>query len=288
MAPDFLLKIGVAQIDVRLGDIAHNLQVHLHWMAEARKAGVGVLLFPELSLTGYALGAGVPELALTRDAPAIATLARAAGGMTVVFGCVEEGPAAQFYNAAVAVREGAVVHVHRKLNLPTYGNLQEGKLFAAGRQLDTFGLARPWTAGLLVCADLWNPALVHLSMLQGATVLLAPVNSALGAVSDDFSNPDGWDLALRFYAMMYGVPVVMANRVGTEAGATFWGGSRIVGPRGQVLAECRGADDCLLTADVPYGAVRAARFDLPTLRDSNPDLVRRELDRLGVGGRTAA
>ncbi len=131
--------------------------------------------------------------------------------MTVVFGLVEEGPAAQFYNASAAVRNGQLVHLHRKVNLPTYGNLEEGKLFAAGHRVDNFSVARDWNASLLICADLWNPALVHLAMLQHATILLAPVNSAIGAVSDDFSNPDGWDLASRFYAMMYGVPIVMCQ-----------------------------------------------------------------------------
>jgi N-carbamoylputrescine amidase len=177
------------------------------------------------------------------------------------------------------------MHLHRKLNLPTYGRLEEGKLFAQGQRIDAFEISPPWTAGLLICADLWNPALVHLALQQQATVLLAPVNSAMGAVSDEFSNPAGWDLALRFYAMMYGVPVLMANRAGTEGGARFWGGSCIVGPRGEILAQAAGDSPCLLTADLHYDAVRSARFQLPTLRDANLPLVQREINRLaGLAG----
>lgn len=276
------IKAGIAQIDCRLGDLQHNLRLHLQMVGEARNAGVELLLFPELSLTGYGLGARVPEVALACDAPAITALAQAAADMTVVFGFVEEGPAAQFYNAAAAVRNGQVVHLHRKLNLPTYGRLEEGKLYAEGQRIDAFDVSPPWTAGLLICADLWNPALVHLAMLHGATVLLAPINSALGAVSDEFSNPKGWDLAVRFYATMYGVPVLMANRVGTEGNARFWGGSCIVDPYGEVLAQCTGDSPCLLTADLHYSAVRNARFQLPTLRDSNLPLVQREINRLAA------
>lgn len=277
------LKAGIAQIDCRLGDLQHNFQLHLQMVAQARSAGVELLLFPELSLTGYSLGALVPEVALARNAPMVLELAQAAGDMTVVFGFVEEGPAAQFYNAAAAVRNGRVIHLHRKLNLPTYGRLEEGKLFAQGRRIDTFGISEPWTAGLLICADLWNPALVHLAMQQDSTVLLAPINSALGAVSDEFSNPKGWDLALRFYAMMYSVPVLMANRVGAEGEAHFWGGSCIVGPRGEILAQGSGDSPCLLTADLHYSAIRSARFQLPTLRDANLPLVQREINRLAAG-----
>ncbi len=276
------LKAGIAQIDCKLGDLTHNLQLHLQMVKEARGAGVELLLFPELSLTGYGLGTRVPEVALARHAPMVLDLAQAAGDMTVVFGFVEEGPAAQFYNAAVAVRNGRVVHLHRKLNLPTYGRLEEGKLFTQGKQVDTFEVSPPWTAGLLICADLWNPALVHLAMQQHSTLLLAPVNSALGAVSDEFSNPAGWDLALRFYAMMYGVPILMANRVGSEEKAHFWGGSCIVGPRGEMLAQAAGDGPCLLTADLHYDAVRSARFQLPTLRDANLPLLQREINRLAA------
>lgn len=276
------ITVGVAQIDCHLGDLERNLQTHLQMVRQAHDVNVELLLFPELSLTGCALGAMVPEVALTRDSEPVAALARAAGDMTVVFGLVEEGPGALFYNASVAVRKGQLIHLHRKVNLPTYGNLEEGKLFAAGHRIDNFPVARNWNASLLICADLWNPALVHLSMLQHATILLAPVNSALGAVSDDFSNPDGWDLATRFYAMMYGVPILMANRVGSEGAARFWGGSRIIGPRGQILAQCADENPMLLTAELSYGEVRDARFQLPTVRDSNLPLLQRAYAQLGT------
>ena len=79
--------------------------------------------------------------------------------------------------------------------------------------------------------------------------------------------------------MIYGMPILMANRVGSEHGARFWGGSRIVDPYGKVLAE---ADDgeCLLQATLDYHDLRHARFQLPTVRDSNLNLVRREIERL--------
>lgn len=273
-------KAGIAQIDSQLGELSHNFQLHLEMVKQARGAGVALLVFPELSLTGYFLGDRVPRVALPRHAPMVLELAQAAGDMTVVFGFVEEGPGAQYYNVAVAARQGRLLHLHRKLNLPTYGRLEEGKLFAQGQRVEVFELAPPWTASLLICADLWNPALVHLAMQQQATLLLAPINSVRGGVSDEFSSAAGWDLTLRFYAMMYGVPVLMANRVGLEGDGHFWGGSCIVGPRGDILAQAAGDSPCLLTAELDYHAVRQARFELPTLRDANLPLVQREVTRL--------
>jgi predicted amidohydrolase len=73
---------------------------------------------------------------------------------------------------------------------------------------------------------------------------------------------------LRAHALVYGLPIVFANRVGREATLQFWGGSRIVGPRGEILAQSESAREELVIAALDYGAVRNARFDLPTVRDA--------------------
>lgn len=273
-------RAAVAQIDCALGELDRNVDIHLDLIAEACKAGYELLLFPELSLTGYQLGERTLDIALRRNDPKLLKLAEASRDINVAFGFVEEGDGAQFYNTMALVRDGQLMSVHRKLNLPNYGNLAEGKFFAAGRRVKVAAIADPWRAGLLICADLWNPALVHLAMLQGATMLLAPVNSALGAVGGQFSNPDGWDLALRFYAMMYGTPILMANRYGNEGDTHFWGGSRILDPYGKVLATAPDGHIGLIGAELSYADVRRARFNLPTLRDSNPELIWREMNRL--------
>lgn len=273
-------RVAVAQINCALGELDRNVNTHLDLIAEARKAGHELLLFPELSLTGYQLGARTLDIALQRDDQKLLKLAEASRDINVVFGFVEEGDGAQLYNTMALVRDGELKFVHRKLNLPNYGNLSEGKLFASGQHVEVATLADPWRAGVLICADLWNPALVHLAMLQGATLLLAPVNSALGAVGGRFSNPDGWDLALRFYAMMYGTPILMANRCGNEDDTHFWGGSRILDPYGKTLAIAPDGYTGLISATLDYADLQHARFNLPTLRDSNPDLIRREMNRL--------
>lgn len=280
MAISSKVKVAVAQVATDLHHIDRNLERHRAFIAKAHAAGADVLLFPELSLTGYQVADHAVDLAMAKDDPRLLDLAEAAGEMTVICGFVEEGYAAQFYNAAAVLRRGRVDFIHRKINLPSYGRMEEDKYFAEGRYVEVFPMESPWTAGLLICADLWNPALVHLSALHGATMLLTPIASANEVVGGDFSNPEGWDTTLRFYAMMYGMPVVMANIAGREGGLHFWGGSRILDPHGQVLAQAEGDEEVLLTAELDYEAVRRQRFALPTVRDSNLDLIHREIDRL--------
>jgi len=218
-------------------------------------------------------------LARSRRATVVQQIAEASVGLTTQFGFIEEGPGAQFYNSVLAVRDGAIEHLHRKVNLPSYGKLDENKHFASGRFMETAMLDDVWRYGVLICADAWNPALIHLAAMNGATLLSIPISSSIDAVDGEFSNPHGWDLALRFYAMAYGMPIVMANRVGVEGSAEFWGGSAIIDAHGRIVEQA-GDQAELIVGAFDYAQVRQARFHLPTVRDSNFALIQREVNRL--------
>lgn len=275
------LRVAVAQINSKTGDFDGNFQKHLDYIALAQKEKADVLMFPELSLSGSDLGNDTWKLARRVSDPMFRELEKASSGMAAVVGFAEEGYAAQFYNSAIILQDGQDPFVHRKMNLCTYGCWTEAKYFAQGRYLESFRLPASFTGALLICADMWNPALVHLASLRAATVLMAPIASAHDAVSSEFSNPDNWKLTLKFYAMMYGMPIVMCNHVGRDGELDFWGGSCIVDAFGNT-GESLGAEEGLLVGDLDYADVRRARFELPTVRDSNFALIQRELQRIVV------
>lgn len=267
------LRVAAAQINSELADVDANLERHLDIIAEARALDIELLVFPELSLTGYGLGSRVMQVACPLEDPRLNRLAKACGDMQAVVGFVEEASPGEYYNALAVVQDGAILAVHRKLNLPTYGGLEEGKWFTHGSELTHTQIRPGWSATQLICADLWNPALVHAALLARPTVLCAPINSASGIVSEDFSNEQNWALNVRFYAMTYGTPVIMANRFGPEGASHFWGGSRIIGPRGEPLAEAEDRE-LLISAELSRTSIAKARFELPTLRDADTPLVR--------------
>ncbi|MAY71003.1 nitrilase-related carbon-nitrogen hydrolase [Halomonas litopenaei] len=267
------LQVACAQINARLGDVEANLAHHLDVIHDARRRGVELLVFPELSLTGYGLGPRVLEVAMPSEDPRLVQLAKAAAGMQVIVGFVEEASPGEIYNALAILQDGRIAAVHRKLNLPTYGGLEEGKWFSHGARLTEVAVRPGWSTTSMICADLWNPALVHAALLARPTVLCAPINSASGIVSEDFSNEENWALNVRFYAMTYGTPVLMANRYGPEGDSHFWGGSRILGPRGESLAEAEDRET-LICAELSRTAIARARFELPTLRDADSPLIR--------------
>ncbi len=273
------MKIGAAQFASESGDIDANFEIHHDWIARGHAEKLDLLVMPELSLAGYYGTDRLLQTTMTCSDPRLIRLAEAARDMVVVVGFIEEGLAAQFYNTAAMLKNGRVVHLHRKVNLANYGNLDEGKHFATGRFVETYSLDKDWVTGLLICADLWNPALTHLAFLRGATLMITPVSSGIEAVGPGFDNPGGWALAMRFYSMIYGAPSIMVNRCGVEKDSTFWGGSRIIDPFGTEIAVA-GSDEELISAELNFDQVRKARYQLPTVRDSNIALVHLETSRL--------
>lgn len=272
------LKLAAAQIECRPGDVQANLAAHLAAIETAQLRGVDLLVFPELSLTGYLAAPDCATLAMARTEFTLTLVAKMAGAMAVSIGFIERGPDGRVFNAQALLAGGEVRQVHRKLNLPGYGRLREDEVYAAGDALDIVALAGGWRVSTLICADSWNPALPWLAALAGANLLLQPAASSLDAVDGDFDNPRGWEVNLAHTAMSYGLPVVFANHCGRRGEVEFWGGSRILDATGRELART-GAKPDLLVAEIDLAAGVAAREALPTIRDSAPALVQRLLAR---------
>jgi len=272
------MKVGAAQFASEIGDMDANVEIHLDWIARGVSKKLDLLVMPEMSLVGHYGTDNLLDVAIKCSDPRLKGLAEAAEDMAIVLGFIEEDSSAGFYNSAAILKNGKIIHIHRKINLPSYGKLEENKFFTKGRYVETYPLEEDWHAGLLICADVWNPALAHLAFLQGTTLMITPVSSGTEAVGPGFDNPSGWELAMRFYSLMYGAPSIMVNRVGVEKDLTFWGGSRIIGPFGKELAVAGNGEE-LIVAKLDYDQVRKARYQLPTVRDSDVNLVHLETRR---------
>jgi N-carbamoylputrescine amidase len=271
------MRVVIAQQDAVLGDIPANAQLAMDAIEAAREAGAELLVFPELSLTGYALGADATALALPADDPVLVELAAAAGTLDAVIGFVEEtadGPS----NSAAYLSRGVVQHVQRKTHLPTYSRWDEGRRFTAGDALQAFP-TRFGTAAILICHDAWHPVLAMLAALDGAGLLIVP--AASGARGDNDELERDWATLLNHHARFTQVHIVFANRTGLENNARFWGGSRVVDPFGAVVAQGPRDEPALVVADIDPGAVTRRRDEIPLLAHARLDLLAREFGRLG-------
>ena len=275
--------MALAQLAPRLGEVEANLELAAGWLDRAAAEGAQLTVLPELALTGYLLSDLVPEVAIRADDPRLAELSRVAPDMLVAVGFVEETDDHRFANSAALLRDGALIGLHRKVYLPTYGLFDEGRFTRPGDRIRTTEVGEPLgRIGLSVCEDFWHASLPMLQAQDGATLL---VNLAAGPARAPGSAAGlraiaGWHRMQDTYALLGTVGVAFCNRVGNEEGLTFWGGSRLLGADGSVLAEGPVYEEALVVGALETDDLRMQRYGLPLLADERLELVRRELDRV--------
>ena len=278
------MKIAIAQCAPALGAMKRNLEMHREWIGKARAADAKIVVFPELSLTGYHLKDLAADVACAADDPILEPIAHASRDIDITAGFVERSNDAKLHIAQGYWSGGTLRHVHRKVYLPTYGIFDDGRYFGPGERFETFESA-VGTAGIAICEDLWHVSVPYLYAAGGASVVFAPADSPGRGVAEggDLGTAASCRMMDRFYAQYLTVYVVFANRVGLEDGIAFWGGSEVIGPDGTVIARAKEFEPELLVAEIDLELVARERVRNPLLRDERPDLVFRALaERMGV------
>ena len=276
------IRIAIAQINPKLGDLDANMRLYKENIRRATKEAADLLLFPELSLTGYYLRDTVPNVALTLNAAEMKTLKELSRELPFVAGLVEESADHRFFNSAVYFENGEIRHTHRKVYLPTYGMFDEQRYFAGGDRIRVFD-SKFGRLALLVCEDLWHPSTIYLAALDGALAVLCPSASPLRGIVDAQAQDDNaryWEMINRTYSETYSLFMIYGNRCGFEDGVGFWGGSEIVDPFGQRIAKAKYYEEDFLVADIALESVRRKRTMSPLLRDEDIDLTINELMRI--------
>lgn len=278
------LRIALAQLAPRLGDVEANLARHLEVLEAARAEGAGLVVFPELGLTGYLLQDLAGEVAMRLDDPRLASLAAATSGLSAVVSFVEESGDHRLFIAAALVEDGRIRHVHRKVHLPTYGLFDERRFFAPGDAIRAVPSRLGVGVGLAVCEDFWHLGTAQVLALDGAQLLVnvssSPGRDLAATHAEGLGTAASWRALLRTYAQLTTSVVVFCNRVGVDESITFWGGSEVIGPAGETIARAPLYDEAVVYADVALGDVRRERIALPLLRDERPVLQVRELERI--------
>ena len=277
------IKIALAQFNTKLGEVQANLATHLELIAEAKQKGADLLIFPELSLTGYVL----QDLAVTtaiqpdQDDPVFNTLLDASRDIDLMIGFVHEDQRHRFYIASAYLAEGKIVHIHNKVYLPTYGMFDEGRFFAWGDSVRAFD-TRFGRMGMLICEDFWHASLPYLLWLDGADILLfQSASPGRGLTADPRLSSSAWvEHTNRAYAGLFTVFVAHANRVGYEDGLNFWGGSTIFDPDGNLIVRAPDFETSLTMAEIDLNQFHRSRARLPLLRDERTNLVQSELERI--------
>lgn len=292
------MRVHIAQVAPKLGLWEANFALHVQLLAEASATGAQVVVFPELSLTGYQLKDLVSELALPVSS-LVDRFAKATAGkikdLEAVVGFVEEGDGVRFYNSSAVLawdNQGSLSlrHCHRKVYLPTYGLFDELRYFAAGQRIRAYDSNHLGRAGVLICEDAWHLAVSYILSLDGpdhagAQALIVVANSPSRGVgpSEDgiMDNLRFWQYLNRTYAGLLGCVVINCLRVGVEDGLIFSGGSEVVAPTGDVLGQAPVLDEHILVVDYDsHELLRRHRVRNPVGAVEDLDLTLRELERI--------
>jgi predicted amidohydrolase len=276
------ITIALAQIATCPGQDAHNLERHCDMVDQAVRAGAQMVVFPELSLTGYLLAHGVLEAAWRADDRRLAPLLELSKKLVILVGAPLREPQGGISNAALLLEGGELRGIHRKLYLPTYGMFDEGRYFIPGERLQPVECSLG-KFGVLICEDTW-----HLSssvLLAHAGVEAFLVMAGGPTELDAGEEPAGarrWHWLVGATAITNVRPVYFANRCGWEEGILFAGRSWAVDGQGRSLADAAPAlDEALVLARFSPSAAAHARTLIPIPYAERQDLWQAALE----GGR---
>jgi NAD+ synthase (glutamine-hydrolysing) len=241
------IRIAMAQINTVVGDLNGNARKVLAYCAQARERGADVVVFPEMTTTGYP-----PEDLLlkghfiTGNLKALMQIARHVRGLTAVVGFVDRGPKGELYNAAAVIAGGGVKAVYHKHSLPNYSVFDEKRYFTPGTGHALFTV-KGCRLAVNVCEDIW---------VDGG-VFRAQVDAGAGIIINISSSPyetgkRGERLKLLTRrARETGAVIVYVNLVGGQDELVFDGASLALNARGKVIAAGAQFSEELVVFDLP-------------------------------------
>jgi predicted amidohydrolase len=262
------VKLALAQISSKRESKSENLLKIEKLTLKAKQQGADLIIFPEMSLTGYVLLDQVYELAETipgLSTQKIETLAKKTG-MHIIFGMPElsEKTQATVFNTAVCVGPQGLIGKYRKMYLPTHSIFEEKRYFRPGYEAAAFQ-TEVGNIGLTICYDIFFPEVYRLIRLKGAQLIICI--SASPAVRRSY-----FEILTSARALENTAFLAYVNLAGVEDGLQFWGGSRLVGPTGEVLAKAKYDEEDFVICEVDFSDLKAAETFIPTLRDLRPEL----------------
>ncbi|MGQ9586839.1 MAG: carbon-nitrogen hydrolase family protein [Thermoplasmata archaeon] len=260
------VTVTLAQVTCPL----HDKEANLKRMRDVVKKTKGkIVIFPELSLTGYLPRDDLFSLAETVVGPTIRAVLRLAKETRrdIVFGAPmkdERVPGLVYNSCLLATGRGRLFR-YDKMYLPTFGPFEERVFFASGKDVVVAdGLHAK--LGLMICYDMFFPELAKLETLLGAQML---VNiSAAPTTSRPF-----FRRVMPGRAVENSIFVAYSNMVGVHGSLVFAGGSVLLNPRGEEIVRAKDLEEDIVEAEIDLGEIEIARRFRPTVRDTRPEIL---------------
>lgn len=275
-----MFTIGVAQINPVLNDLKKNKEKHLSLLEKAISEKVNMLIFPELSITGYYLLDGVAGASLALDSPFLNDFRKISKEISFSLGIIEKGKDNNPYITQLFFEEGEIKGVHRKVYLPTHGIFEDLKYFARGKKVEIIN-SRYGKAGLLICRDFMHLSLNLLLSWQGMNLLLLSSAIPVRGLDKDnsFSVKESVEYLLRTLANYLNVFIAFSSRGGFEEGIAFMGSSMILNNYGFIVKEGAFIDEDYLTAEINLEDIYKKNIVFPLNREEDLLMLKDNLEK---------
>lgn len=280
MASSFFVKVSAiqAQISDHLKD---NIDKMTHFCIRAAEEGAQVILLPELFEGPYFCKEEKDDFFdwahPVENHPTIRhfqSIARKLKAVIPISFFEKEGP--HYYNSLAMINEsGDLLGVYRKSHIPDGPGYEEKFYFRPGNTGFKVWKTSFGNLGVGICWDQWYPECARIMMLQGADILLYPTAIGTEPENPSLDTKDLWQRAMIGHAVCNVVPVVAANRIGTEGNQTFYGHSFISDHRGNKMAELEKGTEGVITANFDFKEIQKNRASFGFFRDRRTDLYSR-------------
>ncbi len=267
------MKLALAQISPHFGDWQANLNKHEKYIELAVKNKADLIIFPEMSLTGYALKDLVSDLAVTLQDKKLHHVAKYSKDIDIVAGFAELMPGEGYAISSAYFHKGFLLHVHRKVYLPINGMFDDLKDFRRGKTIQAFHVKK-WTMGMLICRDIWHMDAVQALAIQKAQLIIAPSAVPLRSIGPQGPNIHGlMERTARSYAEHHTHYFAFVNRVGFEEGVCFYGGSLLVDPFGKVIAQAGFLTEELIMGELSHSELHRRIASISLKHEEDPSLL---------------
>jgi NAD+ synthase (glutamine-hydrolysing) len=238
------VRIGLAQINVTVGDLSNNTKKIISYIHKAKDEGVDIVTFPELAITGYPPQDLLLKPQFLKDNLAcLQEIIKTTQNIGVVVGFVDRED--DIYNAAAVIHNGKLLGVHHKVYLPNYGVFDENRYFQSGVHTQVFQI-QDCTFGVNVCEDIWYPGgPTSLQALNGAELILN-----ISASPYYVGKPLYREQMMSVRAADSVVAIAYNNLVGGQDRLIFDGCSLVVNQTGHVLARGKLFEEDFIIADI--------------------------------------
>lgn len=206
-----------------------------------------LVVLPELSLNGYLLKDAVFEDAY--ELFEIEEIAQLSKDKDIVFGCALRVKH-KIYNSAIYCSNGVIKHIHHKNVLPNYGLFQEARFFFEGEELSSFDTKFGETM-IVICEEMFSAKVIEkIASIKPQLVLVLSNSPTRGFEEQGLLIEHQWTSLLSSSAILSGAHVAFVNRVGFEDGLGFWGGSRFINPKGEIIKKAQLFEEEILEGNI--------------------------------------